>query len=180
MENMDEHKRLQGRIGKLMGGSATLWIGAATVIEVERQKEIAERTAGAMRGALREGVLPGGGAALIACRNLLQRKLREAQDADEQAAYRILLHACEAPMRTLLLNAGHDPNEVLASVYHAGAGHGFDVLRHKLVDMSQAGIFDAASVVKAAVFSAIHGAALALTVDVVVHRKNPPDASATA
>jgi chaperonin GroEL len=176
---VDEHKRLQERIGKLMGGSATLWIGASTVIEVERRKEIAVRTAGAMRGALREGVLPGGGAALIACRSLLERKLHQAQDPDEQAAYRILLHACEAPLRTLLLNAGHDPNEVVASVYQAGAGHGFDVLGGKVVDMSQAGIFDAASVVKAAVFSAVHGAALALTVDVLVHRKNPPDASAS-
>lgn len=175
----DEHKRLQERIGKLMGGSATLWVGAATVIEVERQKEIAKRTAEAMRGALREGVLPGGGAALTACRSLLKQRVHQAQDPDERAAYDILLHACEAPLRTLLLNAGHDPHEVLASVYQAGAGYGFDVLRRQVVDMSQAGIFDAASVVKAAVFSAVHGAALALTVDVMVHRKNPPDASAT-
>jgi chaperonin GroEL len=179
IKSVDEHKRLQERIGKLMGGSATLWVGAATVVEVERRKEIAERTAGAMRGALREGVLPGGGAALIACRGPLERKLHQAQDPDERVAYDILRHACEAPLRTLLLNAGHDPNEVLASVYQAGPGYGFDVLRRQVVDMSQAGIFDAASVVRAAVFSAIHGAALALTVDVMVHRKNPPDASAT-
>jgi chaperonin GroEL len=178
VQAVDEHKRLQERIGKLMGGSATLWIGAATVIEVERQKELAERTAEAMRGALREGVLPGGGAALLACRGLLKRKFHQAQDPDERVVYDILLHACEAPLRTLLLNAGHDPNEVLASVYKAGPGYGFDVLRRRVVDMSQAGIFDAASVVRAAVFSAIHGAALALTVDVMVHRKNPPDASA--
>ena len=83
-------------------------------------------------------------------------------------------------LRALLLNAGYDPSEILASVYGAGAGYGFDVLRRRVVDMSQAGIFDAASVVKAAVYNAIHGAALALTVDVVVHLKNPPDASATA
>jgi chaperonin GroEL len=132
-----------------------------------------------MRGALREGVLPGGGVALIACRDLLARKLNQAQDLDERAAYDILLHASEAPLRALLLNAGHDPSEVLASVYRAGPGYGFDVLRCQVVEMSQAGIFDAASVVKAAVFSAIHGAALALTVDVMVHLKNPPDASAT-
>jgi chaperonin GroEL len=179
IEDVDEHKRLQERIGKLMGGSATLWVGAATVVQVERRKEIAERTADAMRGALRDGVLPGGGAALLACRGLLEQKLHQAQDPDERAAYDILLQACEAPMRTLLFNAGHDPSEVLASVYYAGAGHGFDVLRRQVVDMSQAGIFDAASVIKAAVFSAIHGAALALTVDVVVHLKNPPDSSAT-
>jgi chaperonin GroEL len=80
----------------------------------------------------------------------------------------------------LLINAGYRPDEVLASVYRAGAGHGFDVLRGEVVDMFQAGIIDAASVIKAAVFGALHGAALALTVDVLVHRKNPPDASTTA
>ena len=176
---VEEHKRLQERIGKLMGGSATLWVGAATVVEVERRKEMAERTAEAMRGALHEGVLPGGGAALIACRGPLEQRFHQAQDPEERVAYSILLHACEAPLRTLLLNAGYDPNEVLASVYRARPGCGFDVLRHQVVDMSQVGIFDAASVVRAAVFSAIHGAALALTVDVMVHRRNPPDASAT-
>jgi chaperonin GroEL (HSP60 family) len=80
----------------------------------------------------------------------------------------------------LLLNAGHDANEILPAVYRAEAGCGFDVLRRQLVDMSEAGILDAASVVKASVFGAIHGAALALTVDVMVHLKNPPDASTTA
>ena len=180
IKDTDEHKRLQERIGKLMGGSATLWIGAVTPTEVERRKELAERTAEAMRGAIREGVLPGGGVSMIACRGLLERKFHEAQEPDERAAYNILLHAFEAPLRTLLINAGYDPCEILASVYQAGPGYGFDVLRRQVVDMSQSGIFDAASVVKAAVIGAIHGAALALTVGVVVHRKNPPDASATA
>jgi chaperonin GroEL len=91
----------------------------------------------------------------------------------------MLRHALRGTLRALLLNSGHDPSEVLPAVYRAGAGYGFDVLRRQVVDMSQAGIFDAASVVKAAVFGAIHGAALALTVDVMVHLKNPPDASAT-
>ena len=176
----DERKPLQERIGRLMGGSATLWVGAATPLEVERRKELAARTAEAMRGAIREGVLPGGGVALIACRDLLEWKLHEAQEPDERAAYNILLQAFETPLRTLLINAGYKPDEVLASVYRAGPGYGFDVLRGQVVEMSQAGIFDAASVIKAAIFGALHGAALALTVDVLVHRKNPPDASTTA
>jgi chaperonin GroEL len=180
IKDVDERKRLQERIGKLMGGSATLWVGAATPLEVERRKELAVRTAEAMRGAMREGVLPGGGISLIACRDLLERKKHEAQESDERAAYNILFQAFETPQRTLLINAGYRPDEVLASVYRAGAGHGFDVLRGEVVDMFQAGIIDAASVIKAAVFGALHGAALALTVDVLVHRKNPPDASTTA
>lgn len=179
IKDADERKRLQERIGKLMGGSATLWVGAATPFEVERRKELAVRTAEAMRGAMREGVLPGGGVSLIACKSLLERKLHEAQKPDERAAFNILLQAFETPLRTLLINAGYKPDEVLASVYRAESGCGFDVLRGQVVNMTEAGIFDAASVVKAAVFSAVHSAALALTVDVLVHRKNPPDASAT-
>ena len=180
INEVDERKRLQERIGKLMGGSATLWVGAATPLEVDRRKELAARTAEAMRGAMREGVLPGGGVAFIACKDLLERKRHEAHEPDERAAYNILLQAFEAPLRTLLINAGYKPDEVLASVYRAGPGHGFNVLRGQVVDMSQAGIFDAASVIQATVFGALHGAALALTVDVLVHRKNPPDASTTA
>jgi chaperonin GroEL len=175
----DERKRLQERIGKLMGGSATLWVGATTSPDVDRRRELAVRTAEAMRGAMSDGVLPGGGVALIACKGTLEQKRHEAQGPDERAACEILLHALEAPTRALLINAGYDPSEILGSVYQAGPGYGFDVLRRQVVDMSQAGIFDAASVVKAAVSSAIHGAALALTVDVLVHRKNPPDAHIT-
>jgi chaperonin GroEL len=179
IKDVDERKRLQERIGKLMGGSATLWVGAATPSEVDRRKEMAARTAEAMRGAMREGVLPGGGVALIACKSLLEAKLHAAHETDERAAYNILLQAFETPLRTLLVNAGYKPDEVLASVFRAGPGYGFDVLRGQVIDMAQAGIFDAASVIKAAVFSALHGAALALTVDVLVHRQNPPNASTT-
>jgi chaperonin GroEL len=180
IKDADERKRLQERIGKLMGGSATLWVGAATPFEVERRKALAVRTAEAMRGAMREGVLPGGGVSLIACKPLLEQKMHEAQESDERAAYGILLCAFETPLRTLLVNAGYEPGEVLGSIYQAGPGYGFDVLRRQVVDMSQVGIFDAASVVKSTVIGAIHGAALALTVDVLVHRKNPPEAYATA
>ena len=164
-------KRLQTRVGKLLGGSAVLWVGANTPLDLEARKALAERTAEAMRGAIRGGVVPGGGAALLACRPMLQRKKRAAEDVDERMAYHILLAAVEAPVRALLENAGFKPDNVLAQM---DARLGFDVLRRQVVDMAQAGLYDAASVVKAALFSAIHGAALALTVDVLVHQSKPP------
>jgi chaperonin GroEL len=175
IDDSKDRKRLQERIGKLLGGTAVLWVGDNTSIAVEARKALAERTAEAMRGSLRDGVVPGGGVALLACKHPLQEKLRQAQDTDERAAYSILLKAIEAPIRTLLDNAGYDPGEILGEVVKAGPGYGFDVVHRQIVDMAQAGLYDTASVVKAIVQSATRGAALALTVDVLVHRKNPPE-----
>jgi chaperonin GroEL len=170
-----DQKRLQARIGKLMGGTAVLWIGDTSPIAIEARKALAERTADAIRGSLRDGVVPGGGVALLSCKHSLQEKLHQAQDTDERAAYSILIKAVEAPIRTILFNVGNDPGEILGDVAKAGPGYGFDVVRQQIVDTAQVGLYDTASVVKAIVQSTIHGAALALTVDVLVHRKNPPE-----
>jgi chaperonin GroEL (HSP60 family) len=96
---------------------------------------------------------------------------------DERMAYFILCYAVEAPIRALLKNAGFNPEKTLGKIALDGAG--FDVIKGQVVYMRQAGIYDAASVIKAATFSTIHSAALALTVDVLVHRRNPPNASGT-
>ena len=179
VEDAKDRKRLQERIGKLIGGSAILWVGDNSPLAVETRKALAERTSEAMRGAIRDGVLPGGGIALLACQPAIRNKMRSAKDADERAAYNILLKALEAPFQTILANAGFDPEKVLGQITLAGSRFGFDVVRGRVADMAQSGIYDAASVVKAAVFSAIHGATLALTIDVLVHRKDPPSAHHT-
>jgi len=178
-KDRDERKKLQQRIGKLIGGSATLRIGAVTETELETRKALAERTAEALRGALMEGVLPGGGVALLNCRPALKRMLDQSSDPDERAAFRILMRAMEEPARTIIANAGFDASEVMAEVKLAGPGHGFDVISERVVDMAQAGISDVAAVQKSAVHSAIAGAALALTTDVVIHHKKPPEALQT-
>ncbi len=174
VKDPDIRKRLQERIGKLLGGSAILYVGANTPLAIEARKALAERTAEAMRGAIRNGVLPGGGVAFLDCKQLLQKKKRAAQDLDERMAYHILLTAIEIPIRTLLENAGLRSDEELARIALAGSGSGFDVVKGKVVNMMAAGIYDSASVLKEAMFSALHGAALALTVDVLIHSKNPP------
>lgn len=175
-DDPQNRKRLQERIGKLLGGSAVLWIGHPSPITVQVRKELAERTAQAMRGALRSGVLPGGGLALLACKSFLLEKYHQAQDLDERAAYRILARAVEAPIRALLENAGEEPVEVLAQIAAAGWGCGYDVVQRKIVNMAEAGIVDSAAVIREAAYRAIHGAALALTVDVLIHRADPPAA----
>lgn len=175
IEDLKEREKLQQRIGKLIGGSATLWIGGATELEIKTRKELAERTAQVLRGAVLEGVLPGGGAALLACRPFLQERLDQSSSADERAAYRILLRAMEELARTLLSNAGYDASEIMAKINRAGVGYGFDLNTRQVVDMAQAGIFDVAQVQQEAVRAAIATAALALTIDVLVHHKKPQE-----
>ena len=132
---------------------------------------MAQRVVRALRGALRAGVVPGGGAALLACQPLLQGKLKRADDTDERAAYRILHTAVEAPARVLAANAGCEPGATLAAIRAAGDGYVFDVRQKRVVEASGAGLYDPASVVREAVFSAVSSAALALTVDVLVHHR---------
>ena len=178
-EDNDARKKILARFGKLMGGSATLWIGANSPLEVEALKELAERTSEAMRGAIREGVVPGGGVALLDCRRVLRESIEGELDFEKVAAYRILIKALESPFRTILQNAGFDLDDVAPLVYQAGVGYGYDVINRQVVNMADAEIFDAASVVRAGLHAALSGAALALSTDVIVHRKNPPDSSAT-
>lgn len=175
----DGRKKILNRIGKLMGGSATLWVGANTPLEVEALKELAERTGEAMRGAMREGVVPGGGVALLNCRDVLRKGLEGETDPDKIAAYRILIKALEEPFKVIVQNAGMDLDEVFPLIKQAPAGTGYDVLNRQVVDMLDAGIYDAASVVKSALHAAISGAGLALSTDVIIHRKNPPESLAT-
>ena len=179
LSEADDRKRAQERLGKLIGGAAVLWVGASTPLGVELRKELAERTAEAMRGAIRDGVVPGGGVALLNCRKVIEEKLHTAVEPDERAAYNILRQALEVPARTLAYNAGTDPSTMMGQLALAEPGCGFDIVNQRVVNMAEAGIFDSAAVVKSAIFAAVHGAALALTVDVLIHRANPPESLQT-
>ncbi len=81
----------------------------------------------------------------------------------------------EAPARTIFENAGYESSQVIAQINHAGPGCGFDVLSGRMTNMAEAGIYDVASVQKAAISGAVTTAALALTVDVLVHHKKPEE-----
>lgn len=164
-------KRLLGRLGKLRGGSAALFVGGLSSHDIDARKELAERTAQALRGALREGVVPGGGTALLNCRAPLLQIAADSLDETERFAYRMLARALEEPFRTIVANAGHNSSVVLAALDQAPAGSVWDARSDELADAAAAGIFDVASVQKAAAYHAIGGAALALTIDVLVHSK---------
>jgi chaperonin GroEL len=120
---------------------------------------------------LREGVVPGGGVAFLDCRDVLRKRLPESNEPEELAAYQILIKALEVPTRIIISNSGMDDNEVMAEIRQAGPGFGYDVQAGKVVKMAESGIFDVYTAVKSAVRSAVSGAGLALTTDVIVHRR---------
>jgi chaperonin GroEL len=170
----EDRQQLQERIGKLLGGAAAVEVGGMTETEVNTRKELTKRTAAAVRWAARDGVLPGGGVALLASRSALDSILVGDESVDARAAYRILRTALEVPFNTILSNCGYNPGKILADVEKAGSGFGFDVISGHVCNMVSSGIVDVATVQKQTVISAIRSAAMALTIDVLIHRKKPP------
>ena len=170
-DDKERREKLQGRIGKLMGGSATLWIGGLSETDIDDRKALAESTADAMRAAVEDGVLPGGGMALTDCRRLLAPMLENGADPDQRAAFRILHDALAEPARAIYENAGYEPGEIFARIMHSDKSHGFDVISGELVDMNS--LLDSAASLKSALRNAVMTAGMALTIDVLVHHKTP-------
>ena len=176
-DDKERRGKLQGRIGKLMGGSATLWIGGLSETEIEARKTLAESTADALRAAVEDGVLPGGGMALADCCRLLAPMLENGADPDERAAFRILHDALAEPARAIYENAGYEPGEIFARIMHDGDRRGFDVISGELVDTTS--LLDSAASQKLALRNAVLTAGMALTIDVLVHHKTPEIARTT-
>ena len=166
---------LRTRIGRLRGGSAVVYAFGSSESEMRFETEKINRTIAALRSALLEGTLPGGGSALLRCAKKLGQCYEESADLHEKAAWQILLKAAEAPCRMLLSNAGHEaPGVVIDEIQSAVNGAGYDLRAGRIVDMHEDGVVDSAAALLAATRNGIGGAALALTVDTIVHRVNPP------
>ena len=178
-EDATARRKLRDRIGRLIGGAAIMWVGAATESEIAFRKELAERAAEAIRGAIMSGIVPGGGSAYLACRRALRERLDASSNPDQRAAYRILIRALEEPARVLASNAGVDPSVVMAQMNLLGPGYAFDVVAERMVDVEETGLWDTASVLKMAILGAVGSAALALTTGVVVHSKKLASSGAT-
>jgi chaperonin GroEL len=162
---------LQKRVGRLLGGTAILRVNAMTDTETDARKETANRTVTGIRNALREGVLPGGGAALIGAQAVLKRLT--AENEDEAVAFKVLSKALEEPLRVIAYNAGFNPDVIIEKVVHAPKGFGLDARNGQIVDMRQCGILDAAGVVQKALEIAVSGAVMMLTTDVIIHHSEP-------
>ncbi len=173
----DERQKdlLRGRIGRLRGGSAVVFCGGGTESEMRYRQALAERTITALRSALMNGALPGGGTALLRCVPALQAIRDKSEDLHERAACQILMTALQAPCRQLLVNSGHEaPGVVINEIMRSANGSGFDLLAGSQTSLRETGIIDSAAALMGAVRVGIGGAALALTVDTIVHRANPP------
>jgi chaperonin GroEL len=169
-ETPEQGHQLRERIGRLLGGAAILSVGGATETEMKTRRAVAERSALILRSALQEGTVQGGGIALLDCRAALHGFSTQAGDEEERMAGRVLAKALEAPARAILRNSGLDPSSLIP---YLGAGSGIDVRTGRIVNMRSAGIMDSAASIGAALASAVRSAALALTVDVVIHKRNP-------
>ncbi|MDE2777265.1 MAG: hypothetical protein OXI77_15150 [Chloroflexota bacterium] len=172
-EEDDDQQRILERLGRLNGGLATVYVGGIAEDEIRQRKETAERTVRALRRATQLGVIPGGGIALLHCRDDLLKEAEAQPEMESRAARLIMAAAVEAPIRQLLTNAGYDPGEVLAQIALDGGAAGFDVMRDEIVDVAAAGILDVAQVQVEALQRAVSSAALALTIDVLVLHREP-------
>ena len=163
---------LRERIGKILGGVAILRIGDAVPTRMDSRIAIAKETEKSLRRALRDGIVPGGGVALLACRDALKSAPCPNSASDARAAKRMLLRALEQPIRTICHNAGFDSAK-LAQLSGKPRSYGIDVRSGAIVDVIEVGIIDVASVLEAALRGAVTSAALALTIDVLLHHKTP-------
>lgn len=163
---------IRERIGKLAGTAAILSVGAPTESARAETRVRIEAAVTAAQAALREGVVPGGGAALLACVPALER-LAAGLPADEALGARLVARALPSPMRAITVNAGIDPSAVFADVRACEPGWTFDVLQRRWVDAWAAGILDPLPAVLAALEGSVSTAVMALTTDVLIRHKRP-------
>ncbi|MCY3781697.1 MAG: hypothetical protein OXG78_15385 [Chloroflexi bacterium] len=161
----DIRKELRDRIGRLKGGFAILYTGGSAPSEIEARVAMTERALRAIRAARRRGLLPGGGMALLSCRDMLQQRQGESRTPDEGAAYSILLKAVGAPFAALAQNAGYEAAFLLAQLENGPSG--------AMPFPTVHGIYDSAAAQIEALRYAVSSATLALTVDAVVYGKAP-------
>ena len=169
-----DREKLEERLAKLSGGVAKINVGAATESEMKERKARVEDALHATRAAVEEGILPGGGVALIrATQNLDILKLK----GDEAVGVDIIRRACTFPLRQIAENAGKDGAVILEKVRGGSGNFGYDARTDKYVDMVKAGIIDPKKVVRLALQNASSVATLLLTTDAIVSEipeKKPP------
>ena len=159
-----DREKLQERLAKLSGGVAVVKVGAATETEMKEKKHRVEDALQATRAALEEGIVPGGGVALM----LAAKAINESGDDDEATGARIIKRSLEEPLRQLATNAGLEASVVVNEVRSAKKGWGLDVDTGETVDLVKAGIIDPAMVTRSALQNAASIAKNILTTEAVV------------
>ena len=175
-----DREKLQERLAKLSGGVAVIKVGAATEIEMKEKKLRIEDALAATKAAVEEGIVAGGGTALI---NAIPAvgKLVDELDGDEKTGAAIICKALEAPLRQIALNAGLEGSVIIDKIITSGkVGYGFDAYNETYVDMIPAGIVDPTKVTRSALQNAASVAAMVLTTESLVADIKEPEPPAPA
>src|SRR5215469_4129890 len=161
-----DREKLQERLAKLSGGVAVVKVGAATETEMKEKKHRVEDALQATRAALEEGIVPGGGVALLAAQDAI--KADAIEEDDERTGARIVLRALEEPLRQIAENAGLEGSVVVNDVRKAKKGHGLNAQSNEIVDLVAAGVIDPAMVTRSALQNAASIAKNILTTEAIV------------
>ncbi|MBQ3492834.1 MAG: chaperonin GroEL [Clostridia bacterium] len=171
-----DREKLQERLAKLAGGVAVINVGAATEIEMKEKKLRIEDALNATKAAVQEGIVPGGGIALISTIKVLENYI-STLSGDEKTGAEIVLKAVQAPLRQIALNAGLDGSVILNEVLKANkANFGFNALTNEYCDMVACGIIDPTKVTRSALENAASVAGVFLTTESVIADVKEPDA----
>ncbi len=162
-----DREKLQERLAKLAGGVAVIRVGGATEVEVKEKKDRVDDALNATRAAVEEGVVPGGGVALLRAKAAVAKL--KSENADEQAGINIVLKALEAPLRQIVQNSGGEGSIVVGKITeHKSQTYGFNAQTDQYVDMFEAGIVDPAKVVRTALQDAASVAGLLVTTEAMI------------
>jgi chaperonin GroEL len=162
-----DKEKLQERLAKLAGGVAVIRVGGATEVEVKEKKDRVDDALNATRAAVEEGIVPGGGVALLRAKGAVAKL--KSENADEQAGINIVLKALESPIRQIVENAGVEGSIVVGKILeNKSQTYGFNAQTEQYVDMIEAGIVDPAKVVRTALQDAASVAGLLITTEAMV------------
>jgi chaperonin GroEL len=163
-----DREKLQERLAKLVGGVAVIHVGAATEVEMKEKKARVEDALHATRAAVEEGVVPGGGVAYLRCLKSLEGVKCT---PEEQIGVNIVAKAIEAPLRTIVSNAGQEASVIVAQIKEAKGPIGFNALTETVEDLIKAGVIDPAKVTRSALQNAASVAGLMLTTETIIAEK---------
>ena len=172
-----DREKLQERLAKLIGGVAVINVGAATETEMKERKARVEDALNATRAAVEEGIVPGGGVALLRCVSALEKVKLE---GEEQLGVDVLKRALEEPIRQIANNAGHEGSVVVERVKNEKGAIGFNAETEKYEDLAKAGVIDPTKVVRFALQNASSVASLLLTTEAMIAEKPKKEAAMPA
>lgn len=161
-----DREKLQERVAKLAGGVALIKVGAATEVEMKEKKARVEDALHATRAAVEEGIVPGGGVALIRAKLAIQGI--QGDNDEQNAGIRIVLRAMEEPLRQIVANAGEEPSVVVNQVAQGSGNYGYNAQSGVYGDMVEMGVLDPTKVTRTALMNAASVASLILTTDCMV------------